>query len=56
MASALKPPITGHFEKFKVLVKLLAIPLGRQTTSAKWLVISKTRREQKITTQHMVDM
>jgi len=34
----------------------LAIPLGRQKTAAKWLVISQTRREQKIATTHMFDM
>ena len=33
-------------------MKLLAIPLGHQKTVAKWMVISKTRREQKIATQH----
>jgi hypothetical protein len=44
----------GISKKFKVLMELLAIPLRQQ--AAKWLVISKTRREQKITTQHMFDM
>ena len=37
-------------------MKQLAIPLGRQKTAAKWLVISQTRREQKIATTHMFDM
>ncbi len=34
----------------------LAIPLGRQKTAAKWLVISQTRRKQQIITTHMLDM
>jgi len=34
----------------------LAIPLGWQKTSTKWLVISQTRREQKIVPPHMFDM
>jgi hypothetical protein len=33
-------------------MKQLAIPLGRQKTAAKWLVINKTRREQKMLTQY----
>ncbi len=37
-------------------MKQLAIPLGRQKTAAKWLVISQTKREQKIMTTHMFDM
>ena len=34
----------------------LAIPLGCQKTTTKWLVINETRREQKISTPHMIDM
>ena len=33
-------------------MKQLAIPLGRQKTAAQWLVINKTRREQKMLTQY----
>jgi hypothetical protein len=40
-------------KKFKVLMKLLAIPLGNQKTVAKWLVISQTRRAKKIEAQHI---
>jgi hypothetical protein len=49
-------------KKFKVLMKLLAIPLGNQPknfwpgtrkTVAKWLVISQTRRAKKIEAQHI---
>ena len=36
-------------------MKQLAIPLGRQK-AAKWLVISQTRREQKMVTPHIFDM
>ena len=37
-------------------MKQLAIPLGRQKTAAKWLVISQTRRAQKMVTPHTFDM
>jgi hypothetical protein len=40
-------------QKFKVLMEQLAIPLGHQTTVTKWMVISKTRREQKNRAPHM---
>lgn len=40
-------------KKFKVLMYLLAIPLGNQTTVTKWLVISQTRRAKKIEAQHI---
>ena len=38
-------PCLGRFYKFKILMKLLAIPLSDQRTVAKWLVISETRHE-----------
>jgi len=37
-------------------MKQLAIPLGHQKTVSKWLVISQTRRENKIAPTHMFDM
>ena len=36
--------------------ELLAIPLGCQKTPTKWLVISETRREQKIATPRTIGM
>jgi hypothetical protein len=37
--------LQGCLYKSKILIKLLAIPLGHQKTVAKWLVITETRRE-----------
>jgi hypothetical protein len=48
--------LTGWLEKFKILMEQLAIPLGHQTTLAKWLVISEARREGIFSAQHITYM
>jgi hypothetical protein len=48
--------VFGCLEKFKILMKQLAIPLGHQRTVTKWLVISEARREENLSAPHIKHM